>query len=81
MRRAIIPPTFVNGNDEITKEEGLGVSLVDERRGHRYLKTRQSYSSNRGGRGHISFETIHYSYCNLGRYHSTDVDIDGSMSQ
>ena len=37
-------------------------------------------ANNCGGRGHRYFETSHYSSCNRGLYHSSDVGIIGSRS-
>ena len=70
-----------NNDDEITKEEGPEVSLVDEILGHRSLETSHSSSSNHGGRGHRYFDTSHSSSCNIGGYDSSDVVRDGSRSQ
>ena len=51
-----------NNDNLIFKEEGLAVSLGDERRRHRSLETTHSSSSNHRGRGYSSFETIYYYY-------------------
>ena len=53
----------------ISEDEGLEVSLGNERRGRRSLETSHSSTSNHRGRGHMYFDTIHSSYCNRGGYY------------
>ena len=57
-----------NDDDGIPEEEGLELSLSEERRGHRSLNTSYYSSSNCGGRGHRYVETIHHSSCNRRQY-------------
>ena len=48
-----------NNENEINEEEGLEVSLGEERHGHRYLEISHYSLSNHGGRRHRYFETNH----------------------
>ena len=62
-------PRRCNGKDNISKEEGLELSLGEEISGHRSLETIQYYSISRRcheSSGHRSIETIHTNSSNHG---------------